>query len=87
MKNKVLIKLLIPELYSSYDLFIPVNELIWRVKKIIAKCISDLSNIDLDIMNEYILINKDNSRIYKNNEVVLDTDIRNGSELIIITKK
>ena len=86
MNNKVLIKLIIPELDVDYDIFIPVNELIWKIKKIFIKSISDLSGIVLDINKDYILINKDNNRIYKNNEVVINTDIRNATELILISK-
>ena len=87
MKNKVLIKLIIPGLATTFDVFIPVNELVWKVEKLIIKAISDLSNIRLDLNREYILLNKDNSRVYNNNEIILDTDIRNSSELILIAKK
>ena len=83
MENKVLIKLIMPELDEEFDIFIPVNELIWKIKK----SISDLSKTDLNIQDEYILINKDNSKIYTNNEILINTDIRNGTELFFISKK
>ena len=86
MKNKVLIKLIIPGLATTFDVFIPVNELVWKVEKLMIKAVSDLSNIRLDLNREYILLNKDNSRVYNNNEIILDTDIRNSSELILIAK-
>ena len=87
MKNKVLIKLIIPGLDTTFDVFIPVNELVWKVEKLMIKAVSDLSNIRLDLNREYILLNKDNARVYNNNEIILDTDIRNSSELILIAKK
>ena len=87
MKNKVLIKLIVPELNDTFDLFIPVNEFIWKIKKLIIKSISDLENIQLDIEEQYILLNKDDCRVYTNNEIVIDTNIRNGSELILISRK
>lgn len=86
MENKVLIKLIVLELDSCFDVFIPVNEILCKVKKLLIKSVSDLTNIPLDINGDYVLINKDNSRIYDNNCVVIDTDIRNGSELILISK-
>ena len=49
------------------------------------KSISDLSGVDLNFQENYALINKDNSRIYSNNEIVINTDIRNASELILIS--
>ena len=86
MENKVLIKLIMFDMDECFDIFIPVNEIIWKIKKLIIKSISDITNISLDINNEYILINKDKSKIYDNNEVVINTDIRNGTELILFKK-
>ena len=86
MKNKVLVKLIIPELDISYDVFIPVNEIVWKVKKLLLKAISDNSGIDMDQNLECILMNKSNCRIYGNNEIILETDIRNSTELLLITK-
>ena len=86
MENKVLIKLIMFDMDKCFDIFIPVNEIIWKIKKLIIKSISDITNISLDINNEYILINKDNSKIYDNNEIVINTDIRNGTELILFKK-
>ena len=85
MENKILVKLIVPELDSEFDVFIPVNELIWRVKSIFIKCVSDISNISLDSERMYVLINKDNNTVYTNNEIVINTDIRNGTELILIS--
>lgn len=48
MKNKILIKLIVPELDETFDIFIPVNELVWKIKKLILKAISDLSNANID---------------------------------------
>ena len=86
MENKVLIKLIIPELDTNFDLFLPVNELIWRLKKLIVKSVSDLKNIPIDINEEVILLNKDTSKIYSNNDVLIETDIRNGTELVLLLK-
>ena len=87
MNNKVLIKLIVPELDNDYDIFIPVNEIVWKVKKLIVKSISDLSGIELDLRQEYTLLNKQNNRIYDNNEIVINTDIRNSTELLLISNK
>ena len=45
VKNKVLVKVIVPEIDSSYDIFIPVNEIIWKVKRLILKSIKDLTSI------------------------------------------
>lgn len=81
--NKVLVKLTIPELDSSFDVFIPVNEVIWKIKKMLIKSVMDLTNSDLNLNGEFILANVDSGIIYKNNDVVISTDIRNSSELVL----
>ena len=86
MENKVLVKLTMPEIDESFDIFIPVNETLWKVVKMMIKSINDIINTNFNMNNDYVLINKDNSRIYKNNEIVIETDIRNATELILISK-
>ena len=87
MKNKVLIKLIVPEVNESYDLFIPVNEVMWKIKKLILKCVSDLTDSAIDMTREFIFINKSTGRIYENNDIILQTEIRNGSEIILLSKE
>lgn len=86
MNNKILIKLIFPELNSTFDIFIPANEIIWKIKKMLLKSVGELSNTNIDINGQYILLNKDNSRIYKNNDLVIETDIRNCTELVMISQ-
>lgn len=87
MKNKVLVKLFVPELDSSFDLFIPVNEIVWKVKKLMVKSISDLTGVFLNVNEEYALINKTTGMLYQNNGIVIQTDIRNATELILLSVK
>ena len=85
MKNNVLVKLIVPEIDSNFDLFIPVNELIWKIKKLMIKSVSDLTGGAIDSAKDYVLINKTSSTIYQNNQIVINTDIRNATELILIS--
>ena len=87
MNNKVLIKLIVPEIDNTFDLFIPTNELIWKIKKLVTKSINDLTGDSLDISRDYILINKLTGQIYSNNLTVFNTDIRNATELVLILEK
>ena len=84
MNNKILVKIEVPELNKSFDVFIPVNELVWKINKIVLKAVSDISETNIDIKQNYIFINKITNKVYKSNEVIIDTDIRNGTELILI---
>ena len=87
MINKVLIKIIVPELDSEFDLFIPTNELIWKIEKLIVKAISDLSGGSLNIDANYILLNKLTNKVYEANNVVVNTDIRNATEIVLLTVK
>ena len=87
MKNKVLIKLIVPELDKTYDLFIPVNEIMWKIKKLIIKSVSDLSCGVINPNGNFVLINKNTSQAYDNNIMVINTDIRNATELILLSVK
>mgnify|MGYP001624038574 CR=1 FL=1 len=86
MDNKVLIKLVIPELDDSFDLFIPVNVTIYKLKNLLYRSLEELCGVDL-LNKSSTLINKINSRIYQNDEIVINTDIRNASELLLIFNK
>ena len=87
MKNKVLVKIIVPELESSYDIFIPVNEYIWRIKALIIKAISDMNGGVLAPSDNYSLLDKGSSTIYTNDQILLNTDIRNASELYLLRLK
>ena len=87
MKNKVLIRLYVPEIDFSFDVFIPVNEIVWKVKKLLVKSVSDLTGGILDLESNFTLINKVTSEIYDNNSIVINTNIRNASELILLSVK
>ena len=69
---------------ESYDVFIPVNEIVWRIKKLLIKSVSDLSDINLDINKNYILINIETGTIYDDNNIIISTDIRNSTSLALI---
>ena len=85
MKDKVLVKLFVSDLNSCYDVFIPVNEVLWKVKTLIVMAISDISGGALSKEGHYSLINKETGQVYNLNSILIDTDIRNATELILIS--
>ena len=87
MNNKVLVKIIAPEFDKVFDVYIPINYLTWKVNKMLAKCIGDLCDYSIDLRKEFLLINKQTNEIYSNNTIIRNTNIRNGTELIIISKE
>ena len=85
MKNKVLIKVTFPTIDKSYDIKIPVNELVWKVNKLIVKAIYDIDGISVDMINDNCsMINKTTGEIYPSNVSIIDTNIRNGTEIVFL---
>lgn len=82
--NKILINLYVPSLNQYYDLFIPVNEFIWKINKLVVKSISDLSDGKLLMNQNYVIVNIETGKIYDNNDIVINTDIRNTTKLALI---
>lgn len=85
MNDKVLIKLYVPELDEIYELFIPVNEVVWKIVKLISKSVNDLSFGNFPANKKFLLMNKKSGYIYQMSEIIIKTDIRNSSELILLT--
>ena len=86
MNDKVLVKLDVFGLDETQDVFIPVNELVWKIKAMLAKCVSDLEYLQFNPNDDYLIVNKKTGNIYNNNEIIINTDIRNGSELLLISR-
>ncbi len=85
MKNKILIKAIFPSIEKEYDIRIPVNELVWRINKLIIKAVYDLNGFKFDLKNDsFIIIDRFTGKVYSNNEIIIDTNIRNGSELVFL---
>lgn len=83
MKNKILIKLIVPILMEEFEIFIPVNERISRVKELLVKSISDLSDSTFDVNKMYSLLDPDEGTIYDSRLPVRDTNIVNSKRVIL----
>ncbi len=83
MEYKVLIKLFVPEIEQSYEMYIPVNRTIGQVIELMNKVVNDLSMGVFPIKAGLNLMNRRENIIYDYNSLIRETDIRNGSELII----
>lgn len=82
--NKVLISIYVPLIEQEYDLFIPVNRKVGVIKKLIIKAIVELSDNNYRT-NELVKIsNRLTNVVYDDNKFIIDTDIRNGTKLILL---
>ena len=83
-KNKILIELEIPLIEKKYDLFIPINKKIGTIKKLIEDSLTDLTGNTYEIREDANLYSKENGTIYDVNKTIRDTDLRNGSRIILL---
>ena len=83
-KNKILMCLYIPLIEKSYDLFIPINKKIGTVKRLIEEGLVELTDNSYIIKENTNFYSKDTGDIYDVNLAVRDTDLKNGSKVILI---
>ena len=51
----------------------------------IVKAIYDMNGIPVDLVNDkFIMINKTTGETYRNNVAIIDTNIRNGAEIVFL---
>lgn len=82
MEYKVLIKLYVPEIEEKYEIYIPVNKTVGELAGLLSKIVNDLSKI-YPVKRNASLCNRRSGLIYNNNQMIRESDIRNGTELII----
>lgn len=82
--NKILIELEIPLIEKKYDLFIPINKKVGTVKKLIEEALIELTDNAYKIKEDTNLYSKETGTIYDVNQTVRDTDIQNGSRIILL---
>ena len=81
--NKLLITVFVPSINKSYDVYITKESLIKDLKNILGDAIEDLSN-EKFIASSNVLVNSVTGIEYDDNLLVRDTNIENGTKIILI---
>ena len=84
MSNKILIELEIPLIEVKYDMFIPINKKIGTIKALIERSLIELTDSAYIPRADTNLYSKETGDIYDVNKTVRDTDLKNGSRIILI---
>jgi hypothetical protein len=84
MENKILIELIVPELEEKFDIFIPITKRVGNIIALLAKAISELG-IDYQLTPSMGIYNRNTSQQYNPNELIYNTDIMNGSIIVLIS--
>jgi len=83
MKNKILVNIYVPKLLETYNVYIPVNERVLRIKELLIKAICDLSDGAFPVDGQHYLIDSANGLVYPNATLVRESNIKNGKNLIL----
>ena len=83
-KNKILIELEIPLIEKKYDLFIPINKKVGTIKRLIEDALVELTDHAYKIKEDTNLYSKETGMLYDVNQTVRDTDLKNGSRIILL---
>ncbi len=83
-KNKLLIQLEIPLIEKKYDLFIPINKKVGTIKRLIEEALLELTDNAYVMSEDTNLYSKEDGTIYDVNKTVRDTDLKNGSRIILL---
>lgn len=78
-ENKVLVSLYVVSLDKKIEVYLPINEKVGNVLMLLKRSLFE-TNVDRTM----VLLNLRSGNVYKNNDLVRDTDIKNGAKLILV---
>ena len=80
LDNKILINLYCLSLGKTFEVYLPINEKVGNITKILNTTLFD----SIDSSKNYMFLNANTGNVYKNNELIRQTDIKNGSKIILM---
>lgn len=83
MENKVFVQLYIPELESNYDIYLPISRRIGNIIQLLVKAVNDFG-INYELKPNISLYNRETGERYSMNEILYETNIRSGSQLVLL---
>ena len=83
MNNKILVIVYVPLIEKDYDIYIPTVKKIGTVKKLIIKIVEELSEGAFKGDNTKFLYDKLTGEIISDELFVRDSNIQNGSKIIL----
>lgn len=84
MNNKILIELIVPDIDEKYDVYIPINKKIGNIIILLSKVVGELNPDEYIENNHNGLYDGETGSKYTINDLVKNTNIKNGSKLILM---
>ncbi len=83
MDRKVLVKLIVPEIDQTFDVFLPVNKKIGNIINLLNHALNEMTGY-FTISDTNQLYNALTKTKYEPNILLAQSDIRNGTTLVLI---
>ncbi len=84
MNNKVFVKILVPEIDKEFDVYLPISKKIGNIINLLTKAICEITNNEIEITNTNRLYNAKTKELYESDVTLFNTNIRNGTKLVLI---
>ena len=78
--NKLLVDLYVLALDRHFEIFIPVDEKVGNIVNLLDNSLLSMFSNN----KKFVLLNLYSGNVYKNNDVVRNTDINNGTKLMLM---
>ena len=84
MKNKILLLVDVPEIEKRYEVFVPINKRIGSVILLLTKAVNELSDGAFPLKNNAVFYHGSNGSLYEIDALVKDTNLENGTVVILL---
>ena len=80
-ENKYLVNIYVLSLGISYEVYLPANEKVGNIAKLLDSSLYENNNDNTKLST---IMNSETGQLYSNNTIIRNTDIKNGSMLLLI---
>ncbi len=82
--DKVLVEIYVPGMEQEFDMWLPIHKKIGNIVNLLLKSLSEMSENNVITSDAPLLYNRESAYPYSLNLMLKDTDIKNGTKLILV---
>ncbi len=82
--DKVLVEIYVPGMEQKFDMWLPIHKKIGNIVNLLLKSLSEMSENNVITSDAPLLYNMESAFPYNLNLMLKDTDIKNGTKLILV---
>lgn len=82
--DKVLVEIYVPGMEQEFDMWLPIHKKIGNIVNLLLKSLNEMSENNVITSDAPLLYNMESAFPYNLNLMLKDTDIKNGTKLILV---